>query len=282
MTKACPHCKKEFAVNIERMTAPNPADPLAKFVDLAYDAIACPDCMSWYEVRVKAKERFRCDDCGPHGALWLNCEYMDPSATACGMAVDKALSRCFVGPKFSKYSNPPAGLLEKNPEHWEWMEKEWPSSGGIHVICTGARGTGKSSCMRRTLYWEIQKARVVMDLSAAFVQNELCAFGPEAAGLRKLAKTVDILLLDDFDRVELTPAAMTVLRDVIDYRHEAERTMFVTCNLSKPELMEFVAGRCRPGDVHGAASLLERFNPNHTMEFTGSSWRPEMSKQNRG
>ena len=155
------------------------------------------------------------------------------------------------------------------------MKEEWPKT-RINVICTGGRGTGKSSCCRHTLWFEVQHGRSVMDLSAAFVQDELCAFGPEAAGLRKKAKDVDVLLLDDFDRVELTPAALTVMRDIVDFRHEAERTMFVTCNFTKAELLKWMTGRHRAGDVHGAASLLERFNPNHTMPFTGTSWRPEM------
>lgn len=191
-----------------------------------------------------------------------------------------------LGSGYARYCTPPEFFLKSNPANWEWVEK-W--SGGS-VIFYGPEGTGKSSAARYLVCRHV----TAMHDSTDWDDMRLSAYdlyAPDlemathdnshdgAAALRRMierAKWCGLLLLDDLDRAHWRDRGLDALRSIINHRHERKKWTFTTVNLKLDALMQHMK-ELHHGDADGAVSLMRRFRPAKGLEFTGESYRREMT-----
>lgn len=175
----------------------------------------------------------------------------------------------FVAPNLPMYLRPPAGLVEKNKDVWDWASA-WRPRGGC-VFFHGPEGTGKSSVCKMMLARVLEAGGTAMSVQAAEIEAAWW-YGDNERRMRR-AYGARVLLLDDIG-APWTPRGLSILRMILDVRHERRLDTLITGNLDIAALHTRLAAVA--GDEVYATSLLRRLRPLKIIHMTGESFRLQM------
>ncbi len=178
-------------------------------------------------------------------------------------------TQCCV-PNLQQYKTPPEILLEKNPEAWAFASV-WKRE--INIYAWGGEGVGKTSLCKYLLCKEVDKGNTVQ--------------APTMLSLQSISKRYDsedylydyvsckTLLLDDIHDPCLTQSGYSVLRMLIDTRHEAGRRTLITTNKSPLDMTAHLNGIC--GEGFGI-QFMRRLAPVKELPMTGTSYRKTINE----
>jgi len=163
-----------------------------------------------------------------------------------------------------RYRNPPKSLKERNPQ--AWAEVRGKENAWLH----GLEGVGKSSLCRQALCRIFEMGGSVAIVQGVEFEQRLTSYGAEQE-IRKLSR-VRGLLIDDIDAGQWTVRGLSVLRAILDTRHELQRITLVTSNADPKGVLHLFSGIAGQS---AAETMLARLRPLRVVAMTGASYRRE-------
>jgi DNA replication protein DnaC len=161
-------------------------------------------------------------------------------------------------------------LIEKNPEAWAFAAV-WKRE--INIYAWGGEGVGKTSLCKYLMCKDVERGNNVQSPSMLSLQSISKRFDSENHLYEYVScKT---LLLDDIHDPCLTQSGYSVLRMLIDVRHEANRRTLVTTNKNPVDMMSHLNGIC--GDGFGI-QFMRRLSPVKELAMAGTSYRKTINE----
>jgi len=176
------------------------------------------------------------------------------------------------------YRKPPTLLVSKNPDVWARAKNEWSSQFPTNLFLWGDEGTGKTSLCCKLLCWRVEDHFSVKQVTCLDMELHLkYAYDPEKRPRQEINELckVSCLLIDDLSAPEWTPRGLSLLRYILDRRHQpgSDLETFCTSNLNPKDLGHLY------DDIGGDGSgvqMLRRLQPVESVQMVGSSYRKEM------
>jgi DNA replication protein DnaC len=146
-----------------------------------------------------------------------------------------------------------------------------------NVLFVGPTGTGKSHLAQALAYEAIKRGRRVLYRPVHTILAGLHAARADGTYPRHRARllNVDVLILDDFGLVPLSPQGVEDLYEIIRERYE-ERSILVTSNRAPEEWAEVF------GNALLASAALDRLTHHaHIITLSGESYRQRQRKKRK-
>lgn len=181
------------------------------------------------------------------------------------------------------YAKPWKVAIENNPEAWS-LAKTWRRADG-NVILLGWNGVGKSALCRRLLFGDLWASQnpgewSIADISGTAFMQRFCGF--EATARFDRLAGCGVLYIDDLDKAEWTPRALSLLLELVDLRVENGRPILMTANMPERNIKKMFAD-ARPENGATAIALYDRLmqrGQTHWME--GRNLRELSAKEAAG
>jgi DNA replication protein DnaC len=172
-----------------------------------------------------------------------------------------------------KYKTPLSFHTEQNPSAWAFAD-EWQRE--CNVYAWGGEGIGKTSLCKYLLTKEVDRCKIVEAPRMTYIQ----AIAKKYDNEKYIAAFTqcDTLLLDDIHDVCLKSEGYSVLRAIIDDRHESGRRTLVTANKSPQDMTLQINDICGQGF---GTQLMRRLAPIKELTMTGKSYRQHMQTEMR-
>lgn len=137
----------------------------------------------------------------------------------------------------------------------------------------GNPGTGKTYLARCLLMRDAAAGRSVAEASIRRIVKTADRFDEGKGWLLALEKT-GTLLLDDFDKLQWTANALSVVWELLNERAANNRRTIVTANMSLSDMIAMMIRSSRDNPTM-VESTIDRLAPLDIIEFTGTSRRSE-------
>ena len=155
-----------------------------------------------------------------------------------------------------------------NPEAWKTIQK-WRGKKNLYIF--GPMGTGKSYAARCLLNKFIGK-KSLSEVTASDALKFGASFDEEDQKTFRALQKVELLLLDDLDKVSLTKPKVVALWKLLNYRNAYNLRTIITANMPPVQLAEYLA-KGAPENTKPVFAALDRIQPLTQVEFKGKSLR---------
>ena len=169
-----------------------------------------------------------------------------------------------------KYKTTPEFFRKQNPEAWAWAD-EWHRE--CNVYAWGSEGIGKTSLCKYLLAKDVDRLKIVEAPEMVYIQAISKRYDAEDRLIPYLR--CDTLLLDDIHDVCLKQDGYSVLRMIINDRHEHRQRTLVTANKSPNDMANHIDGICGGGF---GLQMLRRLAPVKELAMIGKSYRQYMQE----
>lgn len=214
-----------------------------------------------------------CKFCGIEFQTVNNCRYCSIECAESAYQASKVeefWATCRVK-SLRRFRKPLTEIRTKNPSIWEHADT-WDRSCNLYLY--GGEGIGKSALCKYLLALDVERGRDVCAPPMVAIQQ--AAFSdPTRRSIQEWCYC-STLLLDDIHDTYLNDKGYSVMRYVIDFRHEACKRTLVTTNKDVVSMMEHLDRVC--GDGAGM-QMLRRLAPCRKFEMTGKSYRAKMNEE---
>lgn len=158
---------------------------------------------------------------------------------------------------------------ERGPSMWRSM-----ASGGPGFLLFGGVGTGKTSAARGAARSAVRAARTALMWTERELLDRLreaAAEGGESEGcLMRRLRRVDLLVIDDMGKAEVTPKMFARLFELVDKRVTRGLPLVATSNYRPRDLIRRYASSVEDVDAQALVSRLSVLEP---VEFDGPDLR---------
>lgn len=164
--------------------------------------------------------------------------------------------------------------------NYEYLDR-LPMSSNIRkgLYLTGKPGTGKTFALA-VLYNRFYEAGIpiifipaieAIQLILDYLKSDIFSRPPTSP--LELFKTVDVLILDDIDKINPTSWALSQLYDICNTRYTNYRSTLFTSNHSLEELTKILSKRSSK-DIQTASAVTDRIaGMCYSLTLEGESWR---------
>lgn len=176
-------------------------------------------------------------------------------------------------PNLRRYRKPIDWIVQQNRRAWKYACK-WNSK-AKNLYLYGEEGVGKSALAKYLLCKEVERGRTVCMPSMHTIQQ--AAFrDSESELLREI--TCSTLLLDDIHDRCLNERGYSLIRMILNIRHESEsKRTIITTNKNPTDIVVHIDSIC--GDGFGVQTM-RRLAPSEKIHMTGKSYRKYMQTAN--
>jgi len=185
-----------------------------------------------------------------------------------------------IKPRLTSANKPTYLTVNSFYQNYEYLNR-LPMSSNIRkgLYLTGNPGTGKTVALA-ALYNNLQEAGIPVIFIPALEAIQLLldylkrdSISSFEKSPLELFKTVEVLILDDIDKINPTPWALGQLYDILNTRYTNYLSTFFTSNHSLPELTKELSKKT-PKDSHTAAAITDRIACMcYSLTLEGESWR---------
>jgi DNA replication protein DnaC len=139
----------------------------------------------------------------------------------------------------------------------------------------GSKGVGKTHAALGMVHKQLMQGRKVAYVTPSRFNATLYQFDKGRPTLERW-QSVDLLLLDDVDKLNVTDFNLMHLWELLDARAIAGRRTICTSNGEPKNTVELWSQRSRNPST--ADATIDRLKPLHAMEFTGESLRGKVTR----
>lgn len=169
-----------------------------------------------------------------------------------------------------QYKTPPDFIQEQNPQAWAWAY-EWQRQ--CNVYAWGGEGIGKTSLCKYLLTRDVDRCKIVDAPKMLYLQSIAKRYDLEKC--IEPFQSCDTLLLDDIHDVCLKKDGYSVIRGIVDERHELHKRTLVTANKNPQDMTRHINEICGQGF---GTQLMRRIAPVKELAMVGESYRKYMQE----